>query len=93
MATGIHHFSVAVRDVEARTRAHGALACCSSTPVRVWRSDCTPTPATTASNSSAWLDELRVEHSAIRTGDQPFPFATLVFRDPDNIQLELFTAC
>jgi len=40
---------------------------------------------------TAWLDELGVEHSGIRTGDQPFPFATLVFRDPDNIQLELFT--
>ena len=42
---------------------------------------------------AAWLDELGVEHSDIRTGDQPFPFATLVFRDPDNIQLELFTVC
>jgi catechol 2,3-dioxygenase-like lactoylglutathione lyase family enzyme len=40
---------------------------------------------------ASWLDELGVEHSGIRTGDQPFPFATLVFRDPDNIQLELFT--
>jgi len=42
---------------------------------------------------ATWLDELGVEHSGIRTGDQPFPFATLVFRDPDNIQLELFTVC
>ncbi|MFG1929161.1 VOC family protein [Mycobacterium sp. NPDC048908] len=40
---------------------------------------------------TAWLDELGVEHSGVRSGDQPFPFATLVFRDPDNIQLELFT--
>jgi glyoxylase I family protein len=39
---------------------------------------------------TAWLDELGVEHSGIRTGDVPFPFATVVFRDPDNIQLELF---
>jgi glyoxylase I family protein len=39
---------------------------------------------------TAWLDELGIEHSGIRTGDQPFPFATVVFRDPDNIQLELF---
>jgi glyoxylase I family protein len=37
-----------------------------------------------------WLDELGIEHSGIRTGDEPFPFATVVFRDPDNIQLELF---
>jgi glyoxylase I family protein len=42
---------------------------------------------------ATWLDELGIEHSGIRTGDQPFPFATLVFRDPDNIQLELFTVC
>jgi catechol 2,3-dioxygenase-like lactoylglutathione lyase family enzyme len=42
---------------------------------------------------TAWLDELGIDHSGVRTGDQPFPFATLVFRDPDNIQLELFTVC
>jgi glyoxylase I family protein len=42
---------------------------------------------------SARLDELGIEHSGIRYGDEPFPFATLVFRDPDNIQLELFTVC
>lgn len=40
-----------------------------------------------------WLEELGIEHSAIRTGDEPFPYATVVFRDPDNIQLELFTVC
>jgi catechol 2,3-dioxygenase-like lactoylglutathione lyase family enzyme len=39
---------------------------------------------------AAWLGELDIEHSGIRTGDEPFPYATLVFRDPDNIQLELF---
>jgi catechol 2,3-dioxygenase-like lactoylglutathione lyase family enzyme len=41
----------------------------------------------------AWtrrLDELGIEHSGIRTVAEPFPFATVVFRDPDNIQLELF---
>jgi len=42
---------------------------------------------------AAWLDEVGVEHSGVRSGDEPFPFATLVFRDPDNIQLELFTVC
>lgn len=40
-----------------------------------------------------WLEELGIEHSAIRPGDEPFPYATVVFRDPDNIQLELFTVC
>ena len=39
---------------------------------------------------TAWLDELGIEHSGIRVGEEPFPFATVVFRDPDNIQLELF---
>ena len=39
---------------------------------------------------TAWLDELGVQHSGIRSGEEPFPFATVVFRDPDNIQLELF---
>jgi glyoxylase I family protein len=42
---------------------------------------------------TAWLDELGIEHSGIRTCDDPFSFATVVFRDPDNIQLELFTVC
>jgi glyoxylase I family protein len=42
---------------------------------------------------TAWLDELGIEHSGIRDGDVPFPFATVVFRDPDNIQLELFAVC
>ncbi|KUI03910.1 glyoxalase [Mycolicibacterium acapulense] len=43
---------------------------------------------------NAWtrrLDELGIEHSGVRAADEPFPFATVVFRDPDNIQLELFT--
>ncbi len=39
---------------------------------------------------TAWLDELGIEHSGIRSEEQPFPFSTVVFRDPDNIQLELF---
>ncbi|AQA01245.1 glyoxalase [Mycobacterium sp. MS1601] len=39
---------------------------------------------------TAWLDELGIAHSGIRDGAVPFEFATVVFRDPDNIQLELF---
>ncbi len=39
---------------------------------------------------TAWLDKLGIKHSGIRDGDEPFAFATVVFRDPDNIQLELF---
>jgi glyoxylase I family protein len=47
----------------------------------------------TRDDLQAWtarLDELGIAHSGIRAGDTPFPFATVVFRDPDNIQLELF---
>ena len=39
----------------------------------------------------AWvakLDGLGIEHSGIRDITEPVPFSTLVFRDPDNIQLE-----
>ena len=39
----------------------------------------------------AWvakLDGLGIEHSGIRDLTEPVPFSTLVFRDPDNIQLE-----
>jgi catechol 2,3-dioxygenase-like lactoylglutathione lyase family enzyme len=36
------------------------------------------------------LSAVGVEHSGIREVKEPVPFSTLVFRDPDNIQLELF---
>jgi catechol 2,3-dioxygenase-like lactoylglutathione lyase family enzyme len=40
----------------------------------------------------AWaehLDREGVSHSGIAESSEPFPSAVLVFRDPDNIQLEL----
>jgi glyoxylase I family protein len=40
----------------------------------------------------AWVehfDRLGVAHSEINDRDEPFRYATLIFRDPDNIQLEL----
>ncbi len=40
----------------------------------------------------AWVDHLDgqgVPHSGITEVAEPFPFAVLVLRDPDNIQLEL----
>jgi glyoxylase I family protein len=42
---------------------------------------------------AAWaarLDELGVEHTGIRDELEPSHYSTVVFRDPDNIQLELF---
>lgn len=44
------------------------------------------------SELDAWVDHLDrhgVRHSGIAEFSEPFPFAVLVFRDPDNIQLEL----
>lgn len=40
-----------------------------------------------------WLDELGVDRSPITEMNEPFRYHVLVFRDPDNIQLELFTLC
>ena len=40
----------------------------------------------------AWVehfDRQGVPHSGIKEFTEPFPFAIVVFRDPDNIQLEL----
>lgn len=34
------------------------------------------------------LDRLGVVHSGINDQTEPFPYATLIVRDPDNIQLE-----
>ena len=39
---------------------------------------------------ASWLDELGIEHSGVIDTDNPMPYSVVVFRDPDNIQLELF---
>jgi glyoxylase I family protein len=39
---------------------------------------------------AAWLDGLGVQNSGVITTDTPVPYAVVVFRDPDNIQLEIF---
>jgi glyoxylase I family protein len=38
---------------------------------------------------AAWLDSLGVMHSEVTDTDNPIPYSVLVFRDPDNVQLEL----
>ncbi|HET7072493.1 MAG TPA: VOC family protein, partial [Mycobacterium sp.] len=41
---------------------------------------------------AAWvarLDELGIQHTGIRDEKEPMAYSTVVFRDPDNIQLEL----
>jgi hypothetical protein len=39
---------------------------------------------------AAWLDSLSVSHSRVTDKADPVKFSVLVFRDPDNIQLEMF---
>jgi glyoxylase I family protein len=39
---------------------------------------------------AGWLDELGIKHSGVVDSDNPMPYSVVVFRDPDNIQLELF---
>ncbi len=39
---------------------------------------------------ASWLDELAIGHSGVIDTDKPVPYSVVVFRDPDNIQLELF---
>lgn len=39
---------------------------------------------------AAWLDAQKVPHSGVADTDDPIKYSVLVFRDPDNIQLELF---
>ncbi|MEJ2865879.1 VOC family protein [Actinomycetospora flava] len=39
---------------------------------------------------ATWLDTCGVAHDGVQDAKDPMPYSTLVFRDPDNIQLELF---
>jgi glyoxylase I family protein len=38
---------------------------------------------------ASWLDSLGVENSGVVDTGNPVPYSVVVFRDPDNIQLEL----
>jgi glyoxylase I family protein len=39
---------------------------------------------------AAWLDELGIKHTGVIDKPGARPYSAIVFRDPDNIQLELF---
>lgn len=39
---------------------------------------------------TGWLDTLGIDHSGVVDTTGPRPYSVVVFRDPDNIQLELF---
>ena len=38
---------------------------------------------------AGWLDSLGIENSGVVDTADPVPYSVVVFRDPDNIQLEL----
>lgn len=38
---------------------------------------------------TAWLDELGISHTGVVDEIEPIKYSTVVFRDPDHIQLEL----
>ena len=38
---------------------------------------------------ASWLDSLGVVNSGVVDTGDPVPYSVVVFRDPDNIQLEL----
>ena len=38
---------------------------------------------------ASWLDRIGVENSGVIDATDPMPYSVVVFRDPDNIQLEL----
>ena len=38
---------------------------------------------------ASWLDAQNVRHSGVTDTDDPVKYSVLVFRDPDNIQLEM----
>jgi len=39
---------------------------------------------------ASWLDHLGVKHAGVTDATDPVKYSVLAFRDPDNIQLEMF---
>ncbi len=79
LAIGLHHHDANKGEPFDETRTgldHIGLSVSSRAELEAW---------------AAWLDRLGVPHSGITDMDEPIKYSVLVFRDPDNIQLELFT--
>ncbi|AFM20113.1 lactoylglutathione lyase-like lyase (plasmid) [Mycolicibacterium chubuense NBB4] len=78
LAIGLHHHDANTGEPcdESRTGLdHLALSVSDRSELAAW---------------ADWLDVLGIHHSSITDMDEPFAYSVLVFRDPDNIQLELF---
>lgn len=132
--TGVHHFALTVRDLEASAEWYQQVFDLQRVPVTFPHYDREDTGFAVllldpvsglgfglhqhAENAGETFDERRtgldhmgfnianraelerwaehltaigIEHTGIRDVKEPIAFSTLVFRDPDNIQLELFT--
>jgi catechol 2,3-dioxygenase-like lactoylglutathione lyase family enzyme len=80
LAIGLHHHDANRGDPFDETRTgldHLAFAVSDRSALDAW---------------AAWLESLGVPHSGITDVDEPVAYSVLVFRDPDNIQLELFAS-
>ena len=77
MAIGLHHHNANPGQVfhESRTGLdHISFGVAERADLDVWAS---------------WLDELGIKHSGVIDTNHPVSYSVVVFRDPDNIQLEL----
>lgn len=78
LAIGLHHHEVNKGEKADETRTgldHLAISVPDRATMESW---------------TTWLEQLDVPHSGITDMNEPFEYSVLVFRDPDNIQLELF---
>ena len=76
-AIGLHHHDSHRADVADETRTgmdHVGIAVPQRADLDLW---------------AARLDGLGVEHGGVTDVAEPVPYSALVFRDPDNVQLEL----
>ena len=78
IAIGLHHHAGNGREQFDETRTgldHMSFNVASRAELESWAS---------------WLTELGIEHSGVVDATSPMSYSVVVFRDPDNIQLELF---
>jgi glyoxylase I family protein len=81
---GFHHFGVTVTDVEASADWYQRVLGLERIPAKI-----PSVPSRSDLESWAqWLDNSAVPHSGVTDIDDPIKYSALVFRDPDNIQLE-----
>jgi glyoxylase I family protein len=78
IAIGLHHHNANEGEAARETRTgldHMAFNVATRADLDAW---------------ATWLTGLGIEHSGVIDAGEPVPYSVVVFRDPDNIQLELF---